>query len=118
MASYVLLGGAPKGNSQRIVVHTDVPAGTNQAGVSWGDALVGYLGDTTSVVPLSILPAGRQTDLDSGNLRGIPPANAGPGRVGSSAVRPSEDRLARVHEIPPLELSCPMGDHLSFSRQL
>lgn len=67
MADYILLEQSEKNNQVRIVVHSSVPAGSNQAGVTWKDALVAST-DTTSSVPASLLPAGRQTLLDNGDL--------------------------------------------------
>jgi hypothetical protein len=40
--------------------------GNNEVGVAWSAALVDYLESTVSVVPVSILPVGRQADLDAG----------------------------------------------------
>jgi hypothetical protein len=68
MADYVLLGGAPLNDRIRVVVHSTVPGGNNEVGVAWSQALVDHLGDTTSVVPASILPAGRQAALDTGSV--------------------------------------------------
>ncbi len=66
MADYVLLEGSDKNNRIRVIVHSDVPAGNNAVGVAWSDALVGFLSDTVSVVPVSLLPPGRQAELDAG----------------------------------------------------
>ena len=66
MADYILLESADKQNRVRVVVHTAVPNSNNAVGVKWRDALVGWVGDTTSSVPVSMLPAGVQADLDAG----------------------------------------------------
>lgn len=68
MADYVLLEGSPKNNQIRVVVHTTVPNGNNQAGTPWGQALVGSLESTVSRVPPSFLPVGRQAELDAGSV--------------------------------------------------
>lgn len=67
MADYVLLEQSELNNQVRIVVHSTVPTGSNQAGMTWKDALVASV-DTTSRVPAALLPAGRQTALDAGDL--------------------------------------------------
>ena len=68
MADYILLESAHKQNQVRVVAHTAVPNSNNAVGVKWRDAFVGYVGDTTSAVPVSILPTGVQTDLDTGTV--------------------------------------------------
>lgn len=67
MADYVLLEQSELNNQIRIVVHSTVPAGSNVAGTTWKDALVSSV-DTTSRVPAALLPAGRQTALNNGDL--------------------------------------------------
>ena len=73
MADYILLESADKQNQVRVVVHTAVPNSNNAVGVKWRDAVVGWVGsrsdpvgEMTSVVPVSMLPAGVQADLDTG----------------------------------------------------
>lgn len=68
MASqYVVLEQADEANVVRVVVHTDVPAtGTNQVGTQWQTAVSQWRAGAASAVPVAILPAGRQTDLDNG----------------------------------------------------
>ena len=66
MADYILLESADKQNQVRVVVHTAVPNSNNAVGVKWRDALVAWKGDATSAVPVSMLPAGVQADLDTG----------------------------------------------------
>lgn len=68
MADYVLLESAGLNNRIRVVVHTTVPNGNNAVGNTWKSALVEYLGDTASQVPVSVLPVGRQADLDAGDV--------------------------------------------------
>ena len=76
MADYILLESADKQNEVRVVVHTAIPDtgpnSVNAVSVKWRDALVGWKGDTKSVVPQVrpdvFLPAGVQADLDSGAL--------------------------------------------------
>ena len=63
---YVILTNSDKGHRVSGFAHSTVPAGNNAVGTSWGQALTEFLGDTTSQVPVSVLPAGRQTELDSG----------------------------------------------------
>ncbi len=72
MADYILLESVDKQNQVRVVVHTAVPNLNNAVGVKWRDALVAWVEShtpgkgTTSVVPVSLLPAGVQADLDAG----------------------------------------------------
>ena len=72
MADYILLESADKQNQVRVVVHTAVPNSNNAVGVKWRDAVVAWIESqipgqgTTSVVPVSMLPAGVQADLDAG----------------------------------------------------
>ena len=76
MADYILLESADKQNQVRVVAHTAIPGNgpnsNNAVGVKWRDALVGWITSqtpgqgTTSVVPVSMLPAGVQADLDTG----------------------------------------------------
>ena len=69
MPDYVLLESADKQNQVRVVVHTAIPVdAVNAVNVLWRDVLKAWVGDTTSVVPVSILPAGVQADLDIGAL--------------------------------------------------
>lgn len=68
MADYVLLGGGARNNLVRVVVHSTTPAGNNAVNVAWSTALVGHLESTVSVVPASLLPPGRQADLDAGTV--------------------------------------------------
>ena len=69
MADYILLESADKRNQVRVVVHTAIALNeVNAVGVEWRDAIVGWVGDTTSVVPDSVLPAGIQAKLDIGAL--------------------------------------------------
>ncbi len=63
---YVILTLSDKGHRVSGYAHSTVPAGNNDIGTPWSQALIEYLEDTTSQVPSSVLPAGRQTDLDSG----------------------------------------------------
>ncbi len=65
MADYILLE-SPKRDRVRVVIHTAVPNSNNAVGVKWRDALVGWADDTTSAVPVALLPAGVQADLDIG----------------------------------------------------
>ena len=66
MADYILLESADKQNQVRVVAHLAVPNSNNAVGVKWRDAVAAYVDDTTSAVPVSILPAGVQANLDSG----------------------------------------------------
>ena len=72
MADYIPLEGGDKGDRVRVVVHTAVPNSNNSVQVKWRDALVGWSQTvkegTGSEVPVSMLPAGVQADLDSGAL--------------------------------------------------
>ena len=72
MADYILLEGGDKGDRVRVVVHTAVPNSNNSVQIKWRDALVGWSQTvkegTVSEVPISMLPAGVQADLDSGAL--------------------------------------------------
>ena len=79
MADYILLESAKQQHEVKVVVHSSVPGpGPNEknaVGVKWRDAVLGWagkrrdpLGDMTSVVPLSVLPAGVQSQLDIGAL--------------------------------------------------
>ncbi len=73
MADYILLESADKQNQVRVVVHTPVPNSNNAVNVKWRDAVVAWVGsrtdpvgDMTSVVPVSLLPAGVQAARDAG----------------------------------------------------
>ncbi len=79
MADYILLESPETGTTGskhdrvRVVVHTAVPNSNNAVNVKWRNAVVGWVGsqaevpgDTTSRVPVSVLPAGVQTQLDTG----------------------------------------------------
>lgn len=63
---YVILTNSDRGHRISGFAHSVVPVGDNAAGTSWSQALIEYLETTTSQVPSSVLPAGRQTELDSG----------------------------------------------------
>ena len=63
---YVILTNSDKGHRISGFVHSVVPVGNNVVGTPWSQALVEFVGDTTSQVPTSVLPAGRQADLDVG----------------------------------------------------
>lgn len=65
---YVILETGSLNNRSRVAVHTDIPAGTNAVGTTWQQALVDFQGTpVTSVVPDSIMPGGRQAELDAGS---------------------------------------------------
>ena len=66
MAEYVILTNSDKGHRISGFAHSVVPSGDNAAGTPWSQALIEYLESTVSQVPSSVLPAGRQTELDSG----------------------------------------------------
>ncbi len=63
---YVILTNSDKGHRISGFAHSDVPNGKNEANTFWTQALIEYLESTVSQVPSSVLPAGRQTELDSG----------------------------------------------------
>ncbi len=94
MSDYILLESADKQNYVRVVVHTAIPGtgpnSINEVDVKWRDALVGHVGDTTSVVPVSILPAGIQAKLDTGELY------EWSGTVRFSRNLSDDDKLAKV----------------------
>ncbi len=64
---YVILTNSDKGNRISGFAHSDVPSGDNIAGTPWSQALIEHLESTTSQVLSSVLPAGRQTELDAGS---------------------------------------------------
>ena len=64
---YVILTNSDKGHRISGFAHSVVPSGDNAAGPPWSQALIEYLESTVSQVPSSVLPAGRQTELDSGS---------------------------------------------------
>ncbi len=64
---YVILTNSDKGHRISGFAHSVVPAGDNDAGTPWSQALIEHLEDTTSKVSSSVLPAGRQTELDAGS---------------------------------------------------
>ena len=66
MVEYVILTNSDKGHRISGFAHSVVPVGNNVVGTPWSQALIEYLEDTTSQVPTSVLPGGRQTELDSG----------------------------------------------------
>ncbi len=65
---YVILDTGQRNDRSTLVVHTEVPVGNNEVGTPWADALVESLGGApiTSQVPVSIMPGGRQAELDVG----------------------------------------------------
>ncbi len=65
---YVVTTNADRGHRVSGFAHSTVPLGDNAAGTPWSQALVEPLGDTTSQVPASILPPGRQALLDAGSV--------------------------------------------------
>ncbi len=67
MAEYVILTNSDKGNRISGFAHTVVPSGNNSVGTPWSQALIEYLDSTVSQVPSSVLPVGRQTELDAGS---------------------------------------------------
>ena len=78
MPDYILLQSGKMNERVRVVVHTAIPItgpnSKNAVQVKWQDAIVGHaplykepLG-TTSVVPISFLPSGRQAELDDGSV--------------------------------------------------
>ncbi len=70
---YVILDTSPLGNRVFGYAHSTVPGGNNDAGVAWSQAVVDSVirdsesGTTVSLAPASLLPAGRQTQLDNGS---------------------------------------------------
>lgn len=67
---YVILTNSDKGNLISGFAHSVVPAGNNVPGTPWSQALTEYLATTingtVSQVPSSVLPGGRQVELDNG----------------------------------------------------
>ena len=63
---YVVLDTGPKNNATKVVVHTDTPTGNNDVGTVWATALVEATAPVVSEVPVSVMPSGRQAELDAG----------------------------------------------------
>jgi len=64
---FVVLESRQKNNGSTVVVHTETPAGSNAAGVVWATALSESFGGVfVSAVPVSVMPGGRQAELDAG----------------------------------------------------
>ncbi len=118
MADYILLEGGDMDEWVRVVVHTDIPTtgpnAKNAVNVKWSDAIIGYapvtkepLG-TTSVVPTSFLPTGRQALLDAGEIwesefRMDDNANLTPAErltnIETAVAQHSSDELARLRKL-------------------
>jgi hypothetical protein len=64
---YVILGSGQLNDRSEVAVHTETPGGVNGAGTLWTVALSESFGGTfNSVVPVDIMPGGRQAELDTG----------------------------------------------------
>lgn len=70
MPDYLILGTSQKNDRSVVVVHTTTPGGTNTAGVTWVQCLIDQLDGQPfdSLVPASVMPAGRQAALDAGTV--------------------------------------------------
>lgn len=67
MADYLILDTSQANNSSRVVVHSTIPAGNNAVGNTWQSVLAAMQGGLVqSAVPASLMPPGRQAELDSG----------------------------------------------------
>lgn len=64
---YVILTNSDKGHRISGFAHSIVSAANNSVGTKWRQALIEYLDNTTSEVPSSVLPVGRQSELDAGS---------------------------------------------------
>ena len=70
MADWHIMEVASDGNYVQVVYHLPVPSGTNQAGMTYSQALV-YSRDLVnfeSVLPVALLGSGEETALQAGTL--------------------------------------------------
>lgn len=65
---YVILETGNDNNETEVVVHTATPIGNNDVGTSWVTCCVESLSPVVSKCPDSLLPQGRQVNLDQGDL--------------------------------------------------